>query len=148
MTPIGPNDQVDEKDVINVQQPDGTTQRYHRRRMGGRIFKNGKPSNDFYEVAIRYFTVVKASAAALVALGALYWLINDRIIMPQQERMIERIVAEQATKFDSRFTANEQAFQSHLLDIANQRTLYPTKMELKQDIAEIKAALEEIKRRQ
>lgn len=148
MAPPGAGDQSDERDVINVKHPDGTVRRQHKRRMGAWLFKNHSPSNDFYEVAIRYFTVVKASAAALVALGALYWLINDRIIMPQQERMIERIVAEQAAKIDNRFVVNEQLFQAHLVDVANQRALYPTKLELRQDITEIKSMLEDIKRRQ
>ncbi len=148
MTPIEEGEEVDERDVINVIGPDGKTQRFRRRKMGAFLFKNGKPSNDFYQVAIRYFTVVKAFAAALAAIGALFWLINDRIIMPQQERMIQSIIAEQAKLVNDRFEKNEGIFDAHLADIANQRLLYPTKLEMKDDMDDIKVMLAEIRSRQ
>ena len=148
MTPIGPDEQVPESEVINVHQPDGTTQRYRKRRMGAWIFRNGKPSNDFLQVAVRYFTVIKVGVAALTAVAVAFWGINETIILPQQERMIERIVKATADPMAQRQKELEGALAAHILSIAERSALYPTKVELKEDLDEIKATLEIIRSRQ
>lgn len=148
MTPIGPHEDVPESEVMNVQKADGTKERYRRRRMGAWYYKNGKLSNDFLEIVMRYATAIKVGFGAITAIVLAFWGINEAVILPQQERMIERIVKETAEPLAVKQHDLEAALVAHILAAAEQRVLYPTKVELKEDLDEIKATLEIIRSRQ
>lgn len=148
MNPVIDGEEVDERDVINVELPDGTVRRYHRRKMGFDKMTNGHMKNNFIQGAIKYSTVVKGIFGALLAIGGVFWLVNDRIIMPQQERMMQTVISEQVKLVNDRFEKNEDAFRDHLADVASQRLLYPTRVEIKGDMDEIKVLLAEIRARQ
>lgn len=60
---------------------------------------------------------------------------------PHQERMLAAAIAAQVAPIVQRLDKDEQLFRDHLVDVANQRALFPTKIELKEDMAEIKSAL-------
>ena len=61
MTTIGPEEQVDESQVMNVtDKVTGETSRYRRRRLGLWSFKNHAFSNDFVQGAVRKITLVRA----------------------------------------------------------------------------------------
>lgn len=141
MTPIGPEEDVAESEVMNVIGPDGVTRRFHRRAWGTWLFKNGTPSNDFLQIAIRVFTVGKLMVGFVVALGGMFWGLNEYWILPQQAMMIEKTVAAQIAPIAKRLDVDEELFRQHLIDIANQRSIYPTKEELRDDLNEIKSAL-------
>lgn len=148
MTPIRDGEDVPESEVMNVHKADGTKERYRRRRMGAWHYKNGKLSNDFLEIAMRYITFIKMGFAGISAIVLAFWGINETVILPQQERMIERIVKATAEPMSQKQRELEGALAAHILSIAERSALYPTKVELKEDLDEIKATLEIISSRQ
>lgn len=148
MTPIRDGEDVPESEVMNVHKADGTKERYRRRRMGAWHYKNGKLSNDFLEIVMRYATAIKVGFGAITAIVLAFWGINETVILPQQERMIERVVREVAAPMAAKQHELENALAAHILAVAEQKVLYPTKIELKDDLDEIKATLEVIRSRQ
>lgn len=148
MTPIRDGEDVPESEVMNVRLEDGTKQRYRRRRMGAWHYKNGKLSNDFLEIVMRYATAIKIGFGAITTIVLAFWGINEAVILPQQERMIERVVREVAAPMTAKQRELEGALAAHILAVAEQKVLYPTKVELKDDLDEIKATLEIIRSQQ
>lgn len=147
MTPISPGEQVDASEVINVTGLDGVVRQFRRRKMGMWLFKNGKPSNDFVQGALKVATVGKAVILFLAALCGMMWTLNETVILPQQKRMIEGVVAEQLAPLAKRLDADEQLFRDHLLDVERQRSFFPTRTELKDDMTEIKAMIQRLEDR-
>lgn len=146
MTPIGPDEQVDESEVMNVTDKEtGETLRYRRLRLGLWNFKNHAFSNDFVQGAVRKITLVRAALGLLGVVAGMLWTIlwgsYKYVIAPQQERMIAAAIAEQLAPVVKRLSDDEKQFSEHLIDVERQRGLFPTKIELKDDMDEIKAAL-------
>lgn len=141
MTPLSPDEPAGDREVINVTGVDGETRRYQKRRMGMRGFRNGHFSNDFVEIVVKSWTIVKVVAGALATIVGAMWVLNERVILPQQQRMIERVVAEQLTPIIKRLGIDEKLFREHLLDIEKQRSQYPTRDDLREDLSEIKAMI-------
>jgi len=146
MTPIGPDEQVDENEVMHVTDKEtGETMRYSRRRLGLWSFKNHAFTNDFVQGAVRKITLVRAALGLLGVVAGMLWTIiwgsYKYVIAPQQERMIAAAVAEALAPAVNRLDRDEQLFRDHLIDVERQRNLFPTKLELNRDMDEIKAAL-------
>lgn len=146
MTPIDPDEHVDEREVMNVtDKATGETSRYRRRKMGLWDFKNHAFSNDFVQGAVRKITLVRAVLGLLGVVAGMLWTIiwgsYKYVIAPQQERMIAAAVAEALAPVANRLDRDEQLFRDHLIDVERQRNLFPTKLELDHDVDEIKAAL-------
>lgn len=149
MTPIGPDEQVDESEVMNVtDKATGETTRMRRRKLGLWGFKNHAFSNDFVQGAVRNLTLVKAALGALSAFGVIVWAVFSSyytyVIAPQQERMISAAIAKQVGE---RLDKDEELFRAHLIDVAMQRSLYPTRIELRDDMTEIKAMIQHLEDR-
>lgn len=143
MTPIKPGEVVPEDDIITVTDKDsGDTDRYQRELFGLWRMKNGKLSNDYIRGAIRIFTLARAAVVFIVALCGALWALNEKVILPQQQRMIEATIASQLASVVRRIEDGEKRFDAHLLAVAEQRSLYPTRVELKEDLAEIKAMIQ------
>jgi len=146
MTPIGPDEQVDENEVMHVTDKEtGETLRYRRRRLGLWDFKNHAFSNDFVQGAVRKITLIRAALGLLGVVAGMMWTVlwgsYKYVIAPQQERMIAAAIAEQLAPVVKRLNDDEKQFNDHLLDVEKQRGLFPAKIELKDDMDEIKAAL-------
>ena len=146
MTPIGPDEQVDENEVMHVTDKEtGETLRYRRRRLGLWSFTNHAFTNDFVQGAVRKITLVRAALGLLGVVAGMLWTIiwgsYKYVIAPQQERMIAAAVAEALAPVVNRLDRDEQLFRDHLIDVERQRNLSPTKVEQKDDMDEIKAAL-------
>lgn len=146
MTPIGPDEQVDENEVMHVTDKEtGETLRYRRRRLGLWSFTNHAFTNDFVQGAVRKITLVRAALGLLGVVAGMLWTIiwgsYKYVIAPQQERMIAAAVAEALAPVVNRLDRDEQLFRDHLIDVERQRNLFPTKVEQKDDMDEIKAAL-------
>lgn len=146
MTPIGPDEQVDDREVMNVTDKEtGETLRYRRRRLGLWSFKNHAFANDFVQGAVRKITLVRAMLGLLGVLGGMLWTViwgtYTYVIAPKQESMISAAIAEQLAPVVKRLNDDERLFNDHLIEVERQRNLFPTKIELKDDIDEIKAAL-------
>ena len=146
MTPIGPDEQVDENEVMHVTDKEtGETMRYRRRRLGLWSFTNHAFTNDFVQGAVRKITLVRAALGLLGVVAGMLWTITwgsyKYVIAPQQERMIAAAVAEALAPVVNRLDRDEQLFRDHLIDVERQRNLFPTKLELNRDMDEIKAAL-------
>lgn len=149
MTPIEPGEEVDEQDVINVtDEATGETKRYRRRAFGLWGFKNHAFSNDFVQGAYKKATLVKAFCGALSAasgvLGGVVWVLYTYVIAPQQKIILTSAIKEQVAPIVDRLDRDEQLFRDHLIDVASQRALYPTRVELREDIAEIKAMIQHL----
>ena len=146
MTPIGPDEQVDENEVMHVTDKEtGETLRYRRRRLGLWSFTNHAFTNDFVQGAVRKITLVRAALGLLGVIAGMLWTVTwgsyKYVIAPQQERMIAAAVAEALAPVVNRLDRDEQLFRDHLIDVERQRNLFPTKVEQKDDMDEIKAAL-------
>lgn len=146
MTPIGPDEKVDESEVMNVtDKVTGETTRMRRRKLGLWGFKNHAFANDFVQGAVRSITLVRAAIGLLIALGGMLWTIiwgcYKYVIAPQQERMISAAIAKQVGE---RLDKDEELFRAHLIDVAMQRSLYPTRIELRDDMTEIKAMIQRL----
>lgn len=146
MTPIGPDEQVDEREVMNVtDKATGETLRFRRRRLGLWDFKNHAFSNDFVQGAVRKITLIRAALGLLGVVAGMLWTIicgsYKYVIAPQQERMISAAIAEAIQPVVERLDEDERLFREHLIDVERQRGLFPTKVELNRDMDEIKAAL-------
>lgn len=122
-----------------------TGQRYAAKRRRGMTFlKNGKRSNDYIQSSIRVFSLVKAAALMLSAVGVLMLGILRWVALPQ----FKAAVAAEVAPIAERLTVDEEKFDQHLLEIANKSGLYPTREDLRRDLDEIKASLEAIRSRQ
>lgn len=146
MTPIGPDEQVDENEVMHVTDKEtGETLRYRRRRLGLWSFTNHAFTNDFVQGAVRKITLVRTALGLLGVVAGMLWTIiwgsYKYVVAPQQERMIAAAVAEALAPVVNRLDRDEQLFRDHLIDVERQRNLFPTKLELNRDMDEIKAAL-------
>ena len=146
MTPIGPDEQVDESEVMNVtDRATGEKTRMRRRKLGLWSFKNHAFANDFVQGAVRNITLVRAGLGLLGVVAGMLWTIiwgtYTYVIEPRQERMISSAIAEALAPISRRIDEDERLFREHLYDIERQRGLFPTKIELKEDMDEIKAAL-------
>lgn len=149
MTPIGPDEQVDESEVMNVtDKATGETTRMRRRKLGLWGFKNHAFSNDFVQGAVRNLTLVKAALGALSAFGVIVWAVLSSyytyVIAPQQERVILAAVAAQITPMAQQLADDEKLFHAHLLYVSEQRALFPTRIELKGELTEIKAMIQRL----
>lgn len=152
MTPIGPDEQVDENEVMHVTDKEtGETLRYRRRRLGLWSFTNHAFTNDFVQGAVRKITLVRAALGLLGVVAGMLWTIiwgsYKYVIAPQQERMIAAAVAEALAPVVNRLDRDEQLFRDHLIDVERQRNLFPTKIELKDDMDELEAELIRLKGR-
>lgn len=144
MTPLDPNEEIDESEVMNVTGPDGVERRYRHRKLGLDHMKNGKFSNNFIQGAVRNLTLVKAFFGSLLAVAAVVWGVAEWTVIPQLERKIERTIAPLAARVE----AAEQAMTEHRLEVAEKSRLYPTRTELKEDLDEIKQLLRDAENRQ
>ena len=61
--------------------------------------------------------------------------------------MISSSIAEQLAPIVKRLDANDAQFSDHLLYVANQSALYPTRAELREDMTEIKAMIQRLEDR-
>lgn len=152
MTPIGPEDQVDENEVITVTDKEtGVTRRYRRRKMGLWGFKNHAFSNDFVQGAIKKMTLVQAACGAVCAVGGVVWAVvwgtYTYLIAPQQEKMLNRAISVQVAPIVKRLDDDEKLFNAHLIDVAMQRASYPTRDDLKTNIDEIKMMIRRLEDR-
>lgn len=131
-------------DDINIEDQD-TGQRYSgKRRRGIAFLKNGKRSNDYIQSSIRVFSLVKAAALMLSAVGVLMLGILRWVALPQ----FKAAVAAEIAPLADRLTVDEDKFDQHILDVATRSALYPTRDDLRRDLDEIKASLEAIRSRQ
>lgn len=131
-------------DDITIENKD-TGQRYAgKRRRGIAFLKNGQRSNDYIQSSIRVFSLVKAAALMLAAVGGLLLGILRWVALPQ----FKAAVAAEVAPIADRLTIDEQKFDQHLLDVATRSALYPTREDLRRDLDEIKASLEAIRSRQ
>lgn len=152
MTPIGPDEQVDENEVMHVTDKEtGETLRYRRRRLGLWSFTNHAFTNDFVQGAVRKITLVRTALGLLGVVAGMLWTIiwgsYKYVIAPQQERMIAAAVAQQLAPVVAQQQEQEHIFQQHLVDVAIQRSLFPTRVELKEDMTEIKAMIQRLEDR-
>ncbi len=143
MTPLDPNEEIDESEVMNVTGEDGIERRYRHRRLGVDHMKNGKFSNNFFQGAVRSATLVQLFFGALMAVAAVVWGVAEWTVIPQLERKIERTIAPLAARVE----AAEQAMTGHRLEVAEKSRLYPTRTELKEDLDEIKQLLRDAENR-
>lgn len=147
MIPVGPDEIVDEKDSINVIGKDGSSKQYRKRTWGAWLFKNTAPSNDFLEIAVKVFTVGKLMVGFIVALGGMFWGLNEYWVLPHQKTMIQAAVVESMKPINDRLDEDERLFRDHLIDIERQRGLFPTRTELRADLTEIKAMIQRLENR-
>jgi len=151
MTPLGPEEEIDESEVINVTGEDGVVRRYRKRRMGLWNFRNHAFSNDFIQGAVKKITLVRATLGLLGVVAGMMWTVlwgsYKYVIAPQQERVIAAAVAQQLVPIVKEQEEQERIFQQHLVDVANQRALFPTRIELKEDLTEIKAMIQRLEDR-
>ena len=151
MTPFGPEEEIDESEVINVTGEDGVVRRYRKRRMGLWNFRNHAFSNDFIQGAVKKITLVRATLGLLGVVAGMMWTVlwgsYKYVIAPQQERVIAAAVAQQLVPIVKEQEEQERIFQQHLVDVANQRALFPTRIELKEDLTEIKAMIQRLEDR-
>lgn len=151
MTPLGPEEEIDESEVINVTGEDGVVRRYRKRRMGLWNFRNHAFSNDFIQGAVKKITLVRATLGLLGVVAGMMWTViwgsYKYLIAPQQERVIAAAVAQQLVPIVKEQEEQERIFQQHLVDVANQRALFPTRIELKEDLTEIKAMIQRLEDR-
>lgn len=152
MTPIRPDEQVNENEVMNVtDKVTGETSRYRRRKLGLWSFTNHDFANDFVQGAVRKITLVRAGLGLLGVVAGMMWTViwgsYKYVIAPQQERVIAAAVAQQLAPVVARQEEQERIFQQHLVDVAIQRSLFPTRVELKEDMTEIKAMIQRLEDR-
>ena len=77
-------------------------------------------------------------------LGGVIWALYTYVIAPQQKIILTSAIKEQVAPIVDRLDRDEQLFRDHLIDVASQRALYPTRAELREDIAETKAMIQHL----
>lgn len=145
MTPVGPDEEIDESEVMNVQGEDGVWRRYRHRKLGVDHMKNGKFTNNFYQGAVRSVEILKMICWFFGLLGTLLWGLTEWVLIPQIEKKIEAVTHKVAAPLDARLSVIEELYAQHLLDIERKSRDFPTKADLKNEIDEIR---DEIRRRQ
>ncbi len=141
MTPLGPDEEIDESEVMNVQGEDGVWRRFRHRKLGIDHMKNGKFGNNFYQGAVRSVEILKMIGWFFGLLGTLLWGLTEWVLIPQIEHKIEVTARAVASPLDARLIVIEKLYAEHLLDIERKSRDFPTKADLKNEVDEIRDEL-------
>lgn len=130
--------------------PDGESREYTKRRPVT-YMKNGRRSNDFLQINVRMVTLVATLIGSLGVIGGALMAGLKWVVVPEIRNVVEEMGAPTRAKLleqEALVARNHEIFRQHVIDAARMASDYPTRVELRDDLAEIKADLRAIRDRQ